>query len=116
MRFVQHPAIRPHKCAVLPVMGSHNSRGFIDTGQDMRDPDSHVYISVEALELMATQYGWQPSAATAPLKAKIEALEKQISDLKAEVAEAEKFAQAAEYTLGKFGTKVQKKPGRKVAA
>jgi hypothetical protein len=35
----------------------------------MRDPDSHVYISVEAIEEMARFIGWEP--ATAGVEAKV---------------------------------------------
>jgi hypothetical protein len=49
---------------VIPFIGSHNAKaGFVDTGQDMRDPDSHVYISVEAIEEMARFIGWEPATA-----------------------------------------------------
>jgi hypothetical protein len=40
-------------------------------------------------------------------------LEAQVEGLLAQVAEAERFAEAAEYTLERFGSKVSSSPGRK---
>lgn len=116
MRWVQHAAIRPHRCAVIPYVANSNAKaGFFDTGNDFRDQD-HCYVSVEAVEEMARQIGWQPSTVTAPLQAKIVAKDERIADLEAELEEAEKFKDAAEYTLGRFETKIRNKPGRKAAA
>jgi hypothetical protein len=116
VRWVQQPAIRPHRCAVIPFLGGHNSRGFIDTGQDMRDHDSHVYISVEAVEQLARLIGWEPTHARIQAEGRLIAKDAQIARLEAELAEAEEFKDAAEYTLSRFDTKVQRKPGRKAAA
>lgn len=116
MRWVQHAAIRPHHCAVIPYVANSNARaGFFDTGNDFRDQD-HCYISVEAVQEMARLIGWQPSTVLKPLEAKVAARDERIAELEAEVAEHEKFRDAAEYTLEKFGSKVRNKPGRKVAA
>jgi hypothetical protein len=109
-----HAAIRPNRCAVIPFIGNHNAKaGFFDTGQDMRG-DDHVYISVEAVEDMARAMGWGPKDVV--LAARVERQEKEIADLKVQVAEADRFAEAAEYTLERFGSKVRAKPGRKAAA
>jgi hypothetical protein len=115
MRFVQHPAIRPHRCAVLPIMGAHNSRGFIDSGQDSR-ADDHIYVSVEAVEQMARFIGWEQSTGRTQAEAKVKAKDERIAELETEVEELERFRDAAEYTLGSFGAKVRNKPGRKAAA
>lgn len=112
MRFVQHAAIRPHHCAAIPYMGNSNSQGFFDTGSELDGFDNHVYISVEAVAEMAQLMGWSHPSALDKLEREKAALQAQVDQLQAEVKEADKFAEAAEYTLGKFGAKVQKKPGR----
>jgi hypothetical protein len=112
VRWVQQPAMRPHHCAVFPqVAGSNSRRGFFDTGNDFRERD-HCYISVEAVEHLASSIGWQPSSAFAPLTATINKQAGELEHLKQKLAEAEKFREAAEYTMNSMGQKVRNKPGR----
>ncbi len=117
MRWVQAAASRPHKCAVIPFIGNSNAAGgFIDTGQRLEGWDPHVYISVQAAEEMARFLGWQPAIAETAQLQKLQSRDEEIAALKAEVAELERFRDAAEYTLSTIGQKVRAKPGRKVAA
>ena len=116
MRYVQHAAIAPHRCAVIPFIGNSNGRGFIDTGQDLRGWDPHVYVSVEAAEEMAKFIGWSPKTAEQAVQVKLAERDKRIAELEAELAEADRFRDAATYTLETFGSKVRHKPGRKAAA
>lgn len=116
MRWVQQAAIRPHRCAVIPFIGNSNStRGFIDTGQELRERDQ-VYVSVEAVEQMAAMIGWVSSGRAQADEAKIKRLEAEVRQLEIQVEEADRFAEAAEYTMARFGSKVRAKPGRKAAA
>jgi hypothetical protein len=112
MRWVQQPAMRPHHCAVFPqVAGSTSRRGFFDTGNDFRERD-HCYVSVEAVEQLASKIGWQPQSAFASLTAKINRQDGELELLRQRLADAEKFREAAEYTLSSLGQKVRNKPGR----
>lgn len=111
MRVVDQAARPPHRCAVVPFVSNSNARaGFIDTGMDV---DGRVYISrAEAGVQIAEAIGWHPPSKVRAQEARIEELETELDDLRAQLQEADKFAEAAEYTLGRFGAKVQKKPGR----
>lgn len=111
MRLVDQAVIRPMRCAVLPYKGNTNSAGFIDTGSEL--DLEHVYVSFEAVVEMATMLGWSGPSAVRGLNEQIAALEAENDDLRAQVQEADRFAEAAEYTLTRFGQKVQNKPGRK---
>lgn len=62
MRWVQSPAIRPHRCAAIPFI-SQDPKGFVDTGTDLMGWDPHVYLSVTAVEQAARLIGWVPSGA-----------------------------------------------------
>lgn len=113
MRHVQQASMRPHRCSVFPNINGQNARGgFLDTGQDAR-ADDHVYVSLVAVEEMARMIGWQHSSVSAPLEAKLKARDARIVELEGLLAEAEHFKDAAEYTMARFGAKVQSKPGRK---
>jgi len=80
MRLVPHAAQRPHRCAVIPFLSNHNSRGFFDTGMDLPGWDPHVYVSVEAVEQMATMLGWAPKEANEVALRKVDNLNAQIAD------------------------------------
>lgn len=59
VRLVQHPVIRPNRCALLPNVAASNERvGFFDFGTDL-DLD-HVYVSFTAFQQMAARAGWVP--------------------------------------------------------
>lgn len=116
MRWVQQATMAPHRCAAVPFIGNSNTRrGFIDTGMDLHGWDPHVYISVDAVEQMARMVGWEPVHVSRQQAQKAHELQERITELEAQLAEAERFREAAEYTLQSFGAKVHKKPGRKPA-
>ena len=117
MRWVQQAVINPHRCAVIPFIGNSNSqKGFIDAGHDLPGWDPHVYVSVEAVEEMARLIGWQPAGSLQLKDTEIGRLERKVAELEEQVREADRFAEAAEYTLGRFGQHVRNKPGRKPKA
>lgn len=58
MRWVPAAVVRPHRCALIPFVGSHHPRGFFDYGTEMQAFDGHVYVSVVAAEQMARHLGW----------------------------------------------------------
>lgn len=74
MRWVAAAVARPHRCALIPFVGSHHSRGFFDYGTEIQAFDGHVYVSVVAAEQMAAALGWAPGD-TNVLKAKNRELE-----------------------------------------
>lgn len=110
MRLVQHATVRPFHCAVLPQIGNSNSLGFVDSGSDL--DLEHVYVSFEAIFEMARMIGWHPPAVVRQLHSDIASKDARIEQLEGEVREADKFSESAKYTLAKFGTEVQRKPGR----
>jgi hypothetical protein len=114
VRFVGSATLAPHRCAVVPFVGNSTAKqGFIDTGSELGREGERVYISVaEAAPVIAQAIGWSPPSKVRKLEGELAALKAENEQLKAEVKEADKFAEAAEYTLGRFGHKVQKKPGR----
>src|SRR5688572_7161375 len=106
--------MRPHYCAVFPQLGMTHPKGYVDTGVDLNGPGGdRVYLSVEALEQLAQGMGWAPPAQVAVLNGERDRLKATVKGLEDRVAAAEEFRQAAEYTLGQFGAKVTRKPGRK---
>jgi hypothetical protein len=111
MRVTQQATERPFRCAVLPYIGNSNSSGWIDTGCYL--DREKVYVSFEAAAEMAKEIGWVAPSQRRELEAEVALLRSRIEALESEVGEADKFAEAAEYTLAKFGQRVQRKPGRK---
>jgi hypothetical protein len=111
MRVTQQATERPFRCAVLPYIGNSRASGWIDTGSYL--DREKVYISFEAAAAMAKEIGWIAPSQRRELEAEVALLRSRIEALESEVGEADKFAEAAEYTLAKFGQRVQRKPGRK---
>lgn len=110
MRWVDQASVRPFRCAVVPYIGNGRGNAFIDTGQDL--DLEHVYISDAGAEAVARMLGWVPPGELRQARAEVEVLKLEVERLQEEVREADRFAEAAEYTLGRFGQKVQRKPGR----
>lgn len=113
MHFVEVAAFRPQRCAVVPYIGAHHPNGFIDTGNEL--DGNRIYISLVGLAEMARVARIIPPAVP-DLTDELSAANSRISELEAELEEAQKFRDAAEYTLSTIGQKVRAKPGRKVAA
>lgn len=93
LRWVPRATIRPHRCAVVAHIGS-SRKGFFDTGTDYgRD---RVYVSVDAVELMASSLGWlSPSQAKAS-EERTRVLERQVEDLRRELEIADSELNAVE--------------------
>jgi hypothetical protein len=115
VRYVQHAALRPHHCAVIPFIGNTNGRGFIDTGIDLPGWDPHVYVSVEAVEEMAREIGWQPAHISAQAATRAGEKDARIAELEAEVADKTERLEAVQ-VLRSAGYTSARKPGRKSKA
>jgi hypothetical protein len=115
MRFVSKAEIRPMRCAVCPTIGANHSEGFIDTGAEMDacPVEQRVYVSVVAVRELMRTLGWPTPEQHTELVEKCDRLERENISLELQVREADRFAEAAEYTLGRFGQHVRNKPGRK---
>jgi hypothetical protein len=112
LRFVEKALRVPHHCAVIPHMGGAHRDGYVDTGVELAGFDNHVYVSVVAVREILRELKWPQPEDHAEALRTIDALQHQVVQLEDQVREADRFAEAAEYTLGRFGTKVQRKPGR----
>lgn len=99
----------PFHCCVT---GS-NEGPLIDTGNTLHGYDHRVYLSATGVARVAEFAGWTSPAARVVLDERIAELERENEVLRQEVQEADRFAEAAEYTLGRFGQRVRQKPGRK---
>lgn len=86
MRWVPAAAVRPHRCACIPFIGSHDPGGFFDFNTEIAAFDGHVYVSVVAARQMAEYMGWQPAGQNAR---EIEALQGEKVALEARVADLE---------------------------
>jgi hypothetical protein len=97
VRWVQAPALAPHRCAAVPfISGLNSTKGFIDTGSEMPGPgaDHHIYVSVEAAEQMAQIIDWSPPAAVAALQELCGLQVQRIAQLEEQLAEANQVADA----------------------
>ena len=112
MRWVEVAAVRPHHCAHIPFLGTNHPKGYFDWGTELWGGD-HAYCSVVAAEEMARFLGWVPPDVVRHHEQTVIGLQERIGELEACLAEAERFREAAEYTLNQFGATVKKKPGRK---
>jgi hypothetical protein len=111
MRIVPKPEWAPHQCPV--TMRFEDPEGFIDTGMNFPYVDPYISVSIGGVRDMARLIGLvDPSERDK----RIVSLEAENAELRERVAEADRFAEAAEYTLQRFGAKVQRKPGRKKVA
>lgn len=112
MQIVDKPLHHPGRC--LASLKSEDREGFIDTGLEALDmdpvvfTDPHIYISVTWLKEQARKLGMVEGE-------QVEDLRREVSDLKAEVAEADRFAENVEYTLSHLGGRVKSKPGPRKA-
>lgn len=111
MKWVDQAVTRPHRCAVVPYVGNGSGHMFLDTDQDL--DLEHVYISDVGAEVIAKALGWIPAEQLEQARRQIADLESENEQLEAQLQEADRFAEAAEYTLNKFGSKVRQKPGPK---
>lgn len=105
--------MRPLSCAVFPHLGARHPKGYFDTGTNLGIAEEHIYVSVEAVEYLARELGWQGPEQIKESEQAYESLERENALLRDQLADADRFAEAAEYTLGRFGQHVRNKPGRK---
>lgn len=112
MFWVEAAERSPFHCCVT---GS-NDGPLIDTGNTLHGYDHRVYIGAKGVDRVARFAGWTPPDERALLDERISELEAKVQQLEEEVAEADRFRDATEYTLSKFDTRVRNKPGRKPKA
>jgi hypothetical protein len=114
VQLVPRPALVPGHCIVN--LSSEDPGGFVDTGLTPAAIDPRIYVSRQAVVDMGRLFGFPTPDETHALRADVERLEHEVAQLRDQLAEADKYAEAAEYTLrATFGqeTKVRQKPGRK---
>lgn len=111
MRLVDRAEIRPMRCAVLPQLGHDHARGYVDTGAELNGFDNHVYISVIAIEKLAQTAGLPTPSEVTSLALELQEAREEIERLTVEnTAQAEQLDAVA--VLKRYGTKVERKPGR----
>jgi hypothetical protein len=111
---VPRPELSPGYCIV--TMSSEDPGGFIDTGLSPAAVDPRIYISRQAVIDMGRHFGLPTPEQAESYIESIETMARRIEDLEHQLAEADRYAEAAEYTLkATFGdaTKIRNKPGRK---
>jgi hypothetical protein len=109
--------MRPLHCAIFPHLGARHPKGYVQTGSKIGIDDNAVYLSIEGLEQVALKFlDVVRRDELREVQERVAELERRNLDLQEQVREADRFAEAAEYTLGRFGSKVQKKPGRRPQA
>jgi hypothetical protein len=114
MHLVDRPTLLPGHCIVN--LSSEDPGGFIDTLNTVPVIDPRVYVSRQAVIDMGRMFGFPDPAEVDELRRANKELASMVEDLKAQLAEADRYAEAAEYTLtATFGdkTKIRHKPGRR---
>ena len=114
MNIVPKAIKSPHHCAVFPHIGSAQPEGYFDTGTNLPGPGIHthsVYVSVVAVKELARKLSYVSPEELARVHAQVETLARENALLREQLAEADRFAEAAEYTLNKFDSRVRRKPG-----
>lgn len=97
-------------------LSSEDPGGFVDTGLTPAVIDPRVYVSRQAVIDMARLFGMPDPDQFAEVLAAAEQLDHENRALREQLAEADRYAEAAEYTLkATFGSdaKIKNKPGRK---
>ena len=117
VRWVQQAAVRPHRCALNPIIGNSNSqKGFLDFGTDLggmgSHPGDHVYVSVLMGEVIAEHLGWSAPATVAANKAALERATARIADLQSQLEESQRTVDAV-HTLKRAGMVAERKRGPK---
>lgn len=112
LQIVDVAKIRPQKCAVLPQLGSHQPKGYFDTGNVLHGVDPYVYVSVEAVETMGRMLGMASADELERLQIDLADARDVIADLEGQVSELESEIDAINVIRSK-GWKPQRKPGPK---
>ena len=114
MRHVEQAEIRPHHCVGYPQLGHHPTGGFIDTGVDSRWDDRH-YVSVAFIREVARKFPDQIGLVARDeltlALAERDAVQKELEDVQAELAECNRELDAIHVLRGK-GYQPEKRRGR----
>jgi hypothetical protein len=110
VNLVGTPSLRPHQCAVLKIGASHDDI-WIDTGTNLPDIDPRVYISGKGGAAVAAFLGWTDPGTRYTLDSRVAELEREMKDLREQLAEADKFISAID-ALESAGLRARKKTGR----
>lgn len=111
MRLTQQANQRPFRCAVIPFKGNSNASGFIDTGQFLGD--DKVFVSFEGATMLAEKIGWNGPRARKAFEARIEELEAENDDLRAQLQDAERQLEAIDFLGSKDFVARQKRGPKK---
>lgn len=112
MDIIPRPVFPPGQC--IATCKSEDPKGFIDTYlTPALAGDNRIIVSVTWVEECASKLGWLSPADAADLRGELDAARERVSEVEGELQEADRFAEAAEYTLRHIGEKVRRKPGRK---
>ncbi len=118
MRWVETATIAPHRCAVIPYIGSNSDQGFIDSGSEMDGFDQHVYISVVAVKEMARLIGLPSKEEYNRIVAEANSLARQYDELSDELDAAKQELDAidtlesSDYREFKRKKRTGRPPGR----
>lgn len=102
MNIVERPAMAPGHC--IATLAAEDPRGFIDTGLTVTTVDPRVYISVSWVQQMGRELGMVDGTF-------LDEAEQRIADLEADLAEADKLADASQLVISKMP---KPKPHKKV--
>lgn len=81
----------PLACAVFPTLGARHPKGYYRTDNVLPGPGIHehtVYVSVEAVEVLARKEGWFPPGAVVELETQVDVLRSERDQLRDDLAEA----------------------------
>jgi hypothetical protein len=97
---------------MLPTLGNTHPKGYFDSGMKLRGVDPHGYVSVQAVEDMASHLGFLSPAENEHMCSQLAEAHEQIDSLIADLEEANAELDAINIIRSK-GWKPQKKTGRK---
>lgn len=118
MYLVDRPTLVPGHCIVNPGC-SEDPRGFIDMGFEVEEIQPRIYVSAQAVIDMGRLFDFPSPEEHVELAERLAKAEDALEDVQAQLAEADRYAEAAEYTLkATFGAeqKIKNKPGPRPAA
>ena len=96
MRLIEEVVTRPNHCVVMPHMGAHHERGYVDTGAICYGVDPHIVISVIAAEEIGAVIGMVPREDHTQLQAEAEQLRLQVAELQEKLDGEEAFRRAVD--------------------
>ncbi len=114
LNLVEKAVIRPMKCVFYPQIGHDHPKGYVDTGMDMLGVDPHAYISIQAIEDIATYLGYLAPAENERMCSDLASAHEEIIKLEQEIKEADEVINAID-VIESREFRARKKPGRKVS-